>query len=75
MPRQGVTEEEQRSNFIRDWKLGFYSVSELADYFGVSRKTAHKWINRFCEFGRQGFAEFSRRPNSSPNQTPRYIVE
>ena len=74
MPWQGVTVEEQRANFIRDWRLGYYSVSELADRFGISRKTAHKWINRFCEYGNNGYKELPRRPHRSPGQTPQYVV-
>ena len=74
MPWQGVTVEEQRENFIRDWKLSLWSVSELAERFCISRKTAYKWINRFCDTGKQGYKERSRRPHTSPNATPQYIV-
>jgi transposase InsO family protein len=74
MPWQGVTVEEQRENFIRDWKLDHWSVSELAERFCISRKTAYKWINRFCDTGKQGYKERSRRPHTSPNATPQYIV-
>jgi len=75
MPWQGVTVEEQRANFIRDWKLRLWSVTELAERFCISRKTAHKWINRFCETGNKGYKERSRRPHSCANATPQYIVD
>ena len=42
MPWKGVTVMEQRGNFIRDYGLGYYTISELAERFGVSRKTAYK---------------------------------
>jgi len=61
--------EEQRQNFIRDYQLHYYSVSELAQRFGVSRKTAYKWINRWRAKGEGGLAERSRRPQSCPWQT------
>ncbi len=51
MPWEGVTVSEQRQNFIRDYRLNGYSVSELSERFSISRKTAHKWINRCEEFG------------------------
>ena len=45
MPWRGVTVSEQRQRFLEDHKLSYlsyYSVTELADRFSVSRKTAHK---------------------------------
>ena len=47
MPREGDTMKEQRQNLIRDCLLYYYSVTELSERLSVSRKTAHKWINRF----------------------------
>src|SRR3972149_2363306 len=75
MPWKGVTVSEQRQRFLEDYKLRYYSVSELADRFGISRKTAHKWIDRFDQSGQSGFHELSRRPHSSPSQTDRAIVK
>jgi putative transposase len=40
---------EQRQDFIRDYAVGIYSHTDLAKAFLISRKTAHKWINRFNE--------------------------
>ena len=51
MSWKGVTVSEQRPRFIEDYLLNYYSVTELADRFSVSRKTAHKWINRYLEQG------------------------
>ena len=69
MPWKGVTVNEERQRFLHDFKLGHYSVSDLADRFSVSRKTAHKWISRHNQFGDNGFHELSRRPYNSPFQT------
>jgi transposase len=52
MPWRGVTVTEERQRFLEDYRLNYYSVSELAERFGISRKTAHKWIARFEELGR-----------------------
>ena len=54
MPWEGVTVSEQRENLIRDYADGYYSKTELAERFGVSRKTVHKWINRFKAEGLKG---------------------
>jgi predicted DNA-binding protein YlxM (UPF0122 family) len=70
MPWKGVTVSEARQRFLEDYKLSYFSVSDLAERFSVSRKTAHpgltaragKWIRRFEDFGQTGFIELSRRP-------------
>jgi len=66
---------EQRQRFLEDVKLSYYTVTELADRFGVSRKTAYKWIRRYERHGEQGFHELSRRPHHCPRQTDPAIVE
>ncbi len=75
MPWRGVTVSEQRQRFLEDYQLNYYSVTELAERFGISRTTAYKWINRFKQHGRAGFHEHSRRPHSCPWQTDKAIVE
>jgi len=75
MPWKGVTVREQRQRFLEDYCLSYYSITELAERFGVSRKTAHKWINRYKDHGQRGFHEHSRRPRSCPFQTEAAIVE
>ena len=68
MPWKGVTVSEQRQRFLEDYQLNYYSISELAERFSISRKTAHKWINRFKQHGQDGYHEHSRRPHSCPWQ-------
>jgi hypothetical protein len=82
MPWRGVTVSEQRLRFLEDYKLNYYSVTDLAERFGISRKTAYahlghqgKSIHRFEEYSQQGFHERSRRPRSCPWQTDAAIVE
>ena len=75
MPWKGVTVSEQRQRFLEDFKLNYYSISDLAERFGISRRTAHKWVNRFEKHGQEGFDEHSRRPHSCPWQTDPAIVE
>jgi putative transposase len=75
MPWKCVTVDEQRQRFIEDHELKYYSISELSERFGISRTTAHKWINRYQEHGQAGFHEQSRRPHSCPWQTDPVIVQ
>src|SRR3990172_47216 len=69
MPWKGVTMNEQRQRFLEDYKLNVYTTTDLADRFGISRRTAHKWIDRFEQSGLSGYHELSRRPHSSPSHT------
>ncbi len=75
MPWKGVTVTEQRQRFLEDYLLNYYSISELADRFSISRTTAHKWIRRYKRHGQRGFHERSRRPHNCPFQTDPAIVE
>ena len=75
MSWKGVTVTEQRQRFLEDYQLKYYSIAELAERFSISRKTAHKWINRFKQNGQDGYPELSRRPHSCPWQTDTAIVE
>jgi len=66
---------DQRIQFIADYLRESSSVTELCDLYGVSRKTAYKWIDRYLRQGPAGLQEHSRRPQHSPNQTAEDIVE
>jgi len=72
MPWKGVTVSEQRQRFLEHYQLNYYSISELAERFSISRRTAHKWINRFKQ---HRFHEHSRRPHTCPWQTDKAIVD
>lgn len=45
------------------------SMTEVAAEFGVSRKTAYKWLNRYQKLGMSGLVDETRRPASSPMAT------
>ena len=67
MPWQEIRVEEQRLSMVQDHEEGM-SISELAEIYGVSRKTVYKWLERHEEQGLAGLRELSRRPHHSPNQ-------
>ena len=46
------------------------NVAELARRFGVSRKTAYKWIDRYREGGDDALVDRPRTPHRSPSRTP-----
>ena len=65
---------DQRTQFIADYLRDTLSVTELCQLYGVSRKTAYKWIDRYLHQGPAGLEERSRRPMHSPNETAPEIV-
>jgi transposase len=66
---------DQKTRFIADVLRGTLSVVELCDSYGISRKTAYKWIDRYVREGPGALLERSRRPLSCPNSTPPELVQ
>ncbi len=75
MPWKENTTMSLRQEFIRLATQPRANISVLARRFGISRKTAYKWIKRYLEEGPNGLAERSRRPRHSPYQTPHHVEE
>lgn len=75
MPWLETSPMDQRMQFIVDYQRGLHSVTELADRFSISRKTAYKWIDRHEADETAGLADRSRRPQSCPHATPPAVVE
>ena len=53
---------DQRVAFISDWLRNEWTVTELAERYQISRKTAYKWLDRYAEDPEHGLAERSRAP-------------
>jgi len=70
-----VTEPmKERQRLVQAYFTRRYAVTELAEDFGVSRKTAHKWLRRFAEYGPAGLADRPHAAHSQPNATPQAVV-
>ena len=67
MPWKDNRVEQQRLLMMHDYEEGA-SISELAEIYGISRKTVYKWLERHEQQGIQGLTDVSRRPHQSPNQ-------
>jgi transposase InsO family protein len=66
---------DQKTQFIADYLREILSVSELCDLYGISRKTAYKWIDRYLKNGPAGLEDRSRRPHTSANHTPQEVEQ
>jgi transposase InsO family protein len=63
----------ERKRFIDEYLEGTFGVTELSQRYGISRKTAYKWIGRFlesCELG-----DRSSRPHRSPRAVAEWIED
>ena len=66
---------DQRVAFIADWLRDEWTMTELAERYGISRKTAYKWVDRYDEDAAQGLAERSRAPHTHGRATTEAICE
>ena len=69
MPWQEVSTMSLRKEFIMLANQDNANISELCRRFGISRKTAYKWLGRYEEVGNEGLQDRSRRPHRSINRT------
>jgi putative transposase len=74
MPWSQTTAMHQRTQFIADHLRGIHSVTQLCAEYGIARKTAYKWIDRYIRRGPSGLEDRSRRPHTSPRAAPEHVV-
>ena len=60
----------ERARLVALHAEGLHSVAELAARFGVSRKTAYKWITRYAEGGADALADRPHVARGHPHKTP-----
>lgn len=61
---------DQRTQFVSEYLRDSLSFTELCLRYHISRKTGYKWIHRYQLEGPSGLLDRSRRPHTSPDQTP-----
>ena len=76
MPWKVAHVMDQRIAFVIEAAAPTANLSALCRKFGISRRTGYKWRGRLAEAGTVvGLAEQSRRPHTSPQQTPLALEE
>ena len=53
---------DQRLAFIAEWLRDEWTMTELAERYQISRKTAYKWVDRYDADPAAGLADRSRAP-------------
>ena len=74
MPWRESCAMDQRMGFIGEWLEGLSSMVDLAERYGVSRKTAYKWRDRYLAEGPAGMRERSSAPVAHGRATPPELV-
>lgn len=70
MPWKETTPMRERAVFVRACETGIYTMKELCEHFGVSRKTGYKWVNRYRDGDLESLVDRSRAPHTCPHRTP-----
>jgi transposase InsO family protein len=73
MPWKEELPMDQKTQFISEYLRDSLSFTELCQRYHISRKTGYKWIARYQTEGPAGLVDRSRRPHSSPDQTPEAV--
>lgn len=73
MPWQKVTQMEEINRFVMLARSGRFTVTDLCEQFGVSRKTGYKYLARYAALGLEGLRARSHRPQTFPQRTPETV--
>src|SRR5438552_17135677 len=69
MPWQNVTCMEEINRFVILARSGRFTVTDLCEQFGISRKTGYKHLDRYAATGLKGLEPRSHRPHQFPQRT------
>lgn len=73
MPWRDKSREEQRKQFIDEVMAEEENITSLSGKYGISRKTAYKWIERY--YAGEELSDRSRRPHNTPTKTPQEMEQ
>jgi transposase len=71
MPWKEVTSMEAITRFVMLAQSDRFTITELCEQFGISRKTGYKHLERYAASGLKGLQERSHRPHHFPQLTVR----
>ena len=54
MPWLEMSPMEERVDLVREYASGWFTMTELAAQYGISRKTGYKWLDRHARRGTGG---------------------
>src|SRR4030088_3615714 len=74
MPWQERSPMDERVQFISDYQRQLFTMTQLCDRYGISRKTGYVVVGRYEADGVAGLSPRSSRPGQSPQATPAPVV-
>src|SRR5262249_15909170 len=66
---------DERYQFVTEYASELFSMTELAEQYGISRKTGYKWLARFQTEGVAGLRDRPSRPGQCPHATPEELID
>ena len=69
MPWKQTSLMEETIRFVLLARSGRFTLTELCEQFGISRKTGYKHLERYAADGLKGLHERSHRPHRFPQRT------
>jgi putative transposase len=69
MPWKETTKMDERRKLGEKWSSGLYTISELAEEFGVTRPTVYEWTRRYDKEGEAGLVDRRPVPQRCPHRT------
>jgi putative transposase len=75
MPWREKSPMDLRVQFISEYLSDRFTMTALAAQYGISRKTAYKWVARYDAAGPAALGDRSRRPHQQPAATAPALVE
>jgi putative transposase len=66
---------DERMLLVSEYLKGEVAMAELCRRYGVSRKTAYKWLGRYNADGPTGLLDRSRAPHTHPTRVEPIVVE
>lgn len=69
MPWKTVTPMEEITRFVMLARSERFTLTDLCEQFGISRKTGYKHLERFAAEGMKGLQPRSHRPHTFPQRT------
>lgn len=75
MPWKKTCAVDERKRFVLEALKGEASISELCRRYEISRKTGHKWLERYDEEGSAGLKDRSHAPLDCPHRLSTAVIE
>ena len=75
MPWTETCVMKERIKFLMDVLDGTYCMAELCNFYGISRKSGYKWLERYQQGGFEALRDRNRAPHNHPHEISCQVKE